>query len=498
MESSRSTAGENEDVNGQRNINALIGFCMWTCLGLVAILLSRVPSIEAVQDASHVIWSILHFMWLSFLTFNTFLVMGFIRNREKFHRTHVVFWPSRCRHCAKVLLASRHLESSTDNILKSGNEEIANPGIDNLQSASSSVSIIDNILTNSSNPCMEENCSENQPISDNEHCMIWSFNCNNHGTHSSARFKIHELSRAVVNVFTVFCVICCIGILNDTAITLSCYVQGKVSVVTFVPKIIWLLLYFIFNSVMIVFVECYYDARFVRTFKTLLVASMLTAMCIWLTIIHFSNHFQGFTDQEEESNNSTLKCLLNTTFTGILHQIDTITIPFYFETSIIALGLATHMWKLFVTKPSLQVQYRPFAFRVFNQKAIVQWFHEITSRIRKALRSNCSSFQFGSDINRLRSRQQPISRLLKLVRFSWSLSLLINALFFAASLFLIFGNDEVDANNQDVYLRWCIDIANMLSSAFSVHASPVSQEMRVAGLIRSWILTWRDMKSFFS
>ena len=458
-----SNNGGDVGPSGQRNINTIIGYCMWTSLGLVMIALVGIHHTEAVRDARYIIGLIVIYTWHALLILATCILLRFIRRREKFHRAQLVFWPSRCRHCADALIAP---QSSIVNILTTDHEENLNTDSNSVETSTTSMSSIDafqSISRNGSNPCTEENGSENDRTSGNLNSVMLSLTSNIHGAQSSSRFKIHTTNRAVVNVFIILSVIYCMGALDNTIGAIACYVQGQISVVTFIEATVQLLIDFVFVSVAIVFSACYYDAKFVRTFQNIFMLLLLTALSIWITIIDFSSLFRGLTDQQYESDNSTAKCRPNTTFTIILRQIDLLTEPFFAEASVIALGLLTHLWRSFVPKPSLQVQDRHFAYRLFERKGIANMLYRLTSNIRRSCRMYLTSRQFGESDNHLLRREHSRSgRLSTFVRANWSLSFILNALIFAVSMFLMFGSDDFGADNKDVYLRWCIEIAAYL------------------------------------
>ena len=468
MESSKATIGRSEGSNGQRNINTIIGFCMWTSLGLVAILLSRLDSIDAVLDTRHDIALVVEYMWCLLMIVTFTVGIRFIRNMERFHKAEVVFWPSRCRHCVEALFGPQYARSSTGNTVMADDGETSNPDSDDFELNLITTSSIANVHENPRsrrNPHTDGNTSENLPDSGNPNSAICSSTRYSHGIHlSQLNLKSHAINRAVLNVFMVFCFICCVGILDEAAYSIACYAQGEISVGNLVGDLIADLIYFVLVWVIVLTCHCYFDAKFVRTFQNLLMVSLMTALSIWVTMKRFTEHFSGLMD---EANEFPTYCFPNTTDTIILHQIDKIIIPFYVETSVISLGLATQLWKSFVPKPlSMQEQNIPTFLRAIEWKGVPALLNRLISKIRRGCRRNHSSRQNGSTDNRLLPHREHNWEISKFVRVSWTLSLLLNAILFAVSMFLMFGSDELDAPNHDVYLRWCVEIAAYLAFSF--------------------------------
>ena len=470
MESSRATIGRNEGSNGQRNINTIIGFCMWTSFGLVAILLSRLDSIDAVLDARHDIALVVGYMWFVLMIVTFTVGIRFIRNRERFHKAEVVFWPSRCRHCAEALFGPQYARSSTGNTLMADDGENSNPDSDdfelNLISTSSIANVHEN-LRSRRNPHTDENISETLPDFGNRNSAICSSTRYSHGIHfnsSQLNLKRHAINRAVLNVFMVFCFICCVGILDEAAYSIACYAQEEISVGNLVGDLIADLIYFVLVLVIVLTCHCYFDAKFVRTFQNLLMVSLMTALSIWITMNRFTEHFSGLID---EANEFTPYCFPNTTTTNTLYQIDKIIIPFYVETSVISVGLATQLWKSFVPKPlSMQEQNSPPFLRAIEGKGVPDLLNRWISKISRGCRRNHASRRNGSTDNRLLPHREHNWEIFKFVKVSWKLSLLLNAILFAVSMFLMFGSDELDAPNHDIYLRWCVEIAAYLAFSF--------------------------------
>ena len=228
MDSSKATIGRSEGSNGQRNINTIIGFCMWTSLGLVAILLSRLDSIDAILDTRHDIALVVGYMWFVLMIVTFTVGIRFIRNMERFHTAEVVFWPSRCRHCVEALFGPQYARSSTGNTVMADDGETSNPDSDDFELNLITTSSIANVHENPRsrrNPHTDGNTSENLPDSGNPNSAICSSTRYSHGIHLSQQLnlKSHAINRAVLNVFMVFCFICCVGILDEAAYSIACY-----------------------------------------------------------------------------------------------------------------------------------------------------------------------------------------------------------------------------------------------------------------------------------
>ena len=79
---------------------------------------------------------------------------------------------------------------------------------------------------------------------------------------SQLSLKDHAINRTVVNVFIVFCFICCVGILVEAAYTIACYAQGEISVEKLVGDLIVDQIYFVLVWVVVLTCHCYFDAKF--------------------------------------------------------------------------------------------------------------------------------------------------------------------------------------------------------------------------------------------
>ena len=162
--------------------------------------------------------------------------------------------------------------------------------------------------------------------------------------------------------------------------------------------------------------------------------SLFTTLSIWITMVRFTEHFKGLMG---EANEFTTYCFPNTSTTNMLYQIDKIIIPFYVETSVISLGLATQLWKSFVPKPlSMQEQNSPPFLRAIEGKGVPDLLNKWNSKISRGCRRNHASRQNGSTDNRLLPHREHNGERSKFVKVSWTLSLLLNALLFAVSKLL--------------------------------------------------------------
>ena len=341
MDSPRSTARGKEESSRRRNTNLMIGFCMWTALGLAVILVGY-NSTDAVVIARNNIVEIIVCMWLALVALTTFMLIRFIRNSERFHKTQVVFWPSHCRHCAEILRVTK--KSSAVNDDETADDEHFHSENYDTESASSNLSSDDdsqNISRNRRVPSIEENSSENQQIvrtPDMPDGPTSSSACINTSINRETRVSpihshTHATNRAVVNVFIVFTFICCVGIVNEIICGFAYYTQERRSLTEVVYSTINDFILLLFSSVLIVFIDCYHDARFVQTFQNHLTLSMLIALSIWLAITQFSKQLDVLIDAKDESNHSATYDL-NITSTHFLDEVNRITTPFYAETSV--------------------------------------------------------------------------------------------------------------------------------------------------------------------
>ena len=461
MDSPRSTARGKEESSRRRNTNLMIGFCMWTALGLTWILAGS-NSTDAVGTARNTFLDIMECMWLASVALTTFMLIRFIRNSARFHKTQVVLWPSRCCHCAEILRVTKRSSAVNDD--ETADDEHLHSENYDTESASSNLSRDDDSQSISRNirvPSIEENSSANQSTVRTPDGTTSSSPCTNHETQfSPLHYHIHAANRAVVNVFTVFTFICCVGIFNEIIRGFTYYSQGRRSSTEIVYDTIYNFLYLIFLSVVIVFIDCYHDARFVYTFHNHLTLSMLMAQSIWLAISEFSKKLDVLIDEKVESNHSATYNF-NTTSTHFLDEVNRIAVPFYAETSAINLGISIQIWKAFVPKPSLQVE-NTSSVPVFERRRIVNLLIRFVSKIRQGCRSDSISLRFRSSDDWPLRHGEHRGRVLTFVRTTWCLSLLVNTLFIAGPMFLMFSSDNFNSKKQDAYISWCIEIAAYL------------------------------------
>ena len=184
------------------------------------------------------------------------------------------------------------------------------------------------------------------------------------------------------------------------------------------------------------------------------------ALSIWLAITQFTKQLDVLIDEKVESNHSATYDL-NTTSTHFLDEVHRITIPFYAETSAIILGISIQIWKAFVPKPSIQIE-NISSVQVFERRRIVNVLIRLVSKIRQGCRSDSISLRFRSSDDWPLRHGEHRGRVLTFVRTTWCLSLLVNALFIAGSMFLMFSSDNFNSKNQDAYISWCIEIAAYL------------------------------------
>ena len=99
---------------------------------------------------------------------------------------------------------------------------------------------------------------------------------------------------------------------------------------------------------------------------------------------------------------------------------------------------------------------------MFERRRIVNLLIRLVSKIRQICRSDSISLRFRSSDDWPLRHGEHRGRGLTFVRTTWCLSLLVNALFIAGSMFLMFFSNNFISKNQDAYKRWCIEIAAYL------------------------------------
>ena len=127
----------------------------------------------------------------------------YIRQKDKFHRDQTVFWPARCRRCADVLNPERKLQSSQhqnqDGTSDSESEEALT--VNSLQLTRETSRYQSQISISISGEAYEAETDKCLPAE----------------------------NRALIKVFSVFCFICCSGLILETVRHFMCHAIGEYS-----------------------------------------------------------------------------------------------------------------------------------------------------------------------------------------------------------------------------------------------------------------------------
>ena len=450
--------------NGQKYTTLTLAICIWTGLGLSLGLFLILPSNNDFEGARSAISLADTCIVFSAMILTTFMMARFIRNREKFHKDQVVFWPSRCRHCAEALYAPTYQKYSTEEISEIGSEENFNLRFGNSVSFSS----CDHLRRESSISRRNQTPSEGSSRSESASVAAYPERSPVHTYHKERVYSqnaIHIQNRAVVNVFKVFCFVTLVGVLDGFIFTVVCFRQGDYSLFTKVKRSFIYINHLGFYSVLFLFIECYFNAVFVYTFQNLFTVSLLMAVSIWIASVRLSNYIFDMLEigfRPETYINATTDCELTGIFGRVLLHMYEITDPFVTENALIVLGLSMQVWNSFVLKSSLYLQSDRANFRSSKTRGIVYSLRKIISKFQ-CCKTIEASWQDESGNEQLLASRKHDTRLVKL---AWVISVFTNILLLAVSLFSIFACDELFPHNCDEYLRWCIEILIYVATCF--------------------------------
>ena len=309
------------------NLTIFIGLEATVCMCLI--LGTHVVSTDSERKSLEPILAAIQYLCEIAMIINVFMLVRYIRKKEKFHLDQTVFWPTRCYHCARMLnLEGTLLPTDQENQpgSDSDNEGVTNPDSNGLCS---------NLLQEA----VACNASGSNP-----HCLI-SISRMNDGN-SQESFKGNTKNRALINVFRVFCVVSGAGLFVETIRKFLCYAHGDYSTTTIIAYSVTNFVIICTLPIILSFVNAYTDAVFLDSYQNLLTSTLILFVSIWQCATRTSEPIGKFLRVRHEDDNVTVHstCDMNNTIKYVFDYIDRTVSPIYTETSITLLGISLQIW----------------------------------------------------------------------------------------------------------------------------------------------------------
>ena len=350
----------------------------------------------------------------------------YIRQKEKFHRDQTVFWPTRCLGCAHVLNPERKLQSSQHENQDGASDSESKGGL-----VLNSLHLPRETLRYQGQFSISISGETNQGAEDGK-CLP-------------------SENRAIIKVFSVFCFICCTGLILETVHNVMCYAIGEYSrssVIAYSTKNFVIICTL---PTLLVFWDIFTDAVFVNSYKHLLTAAVVLSLSIWQCLARMIHPIAALLRLRYDENVTVnTHCGLNNTFGHFFRNIDTILSPIYTETSIIMLGISLQLWNSFVSKISItrettkanheiiRICEPHFSFKCVKQ--IILKAKIYSTRIVNYFRCTRRRYMYEPLLSEFERSLLPFSKSLTI---AWTLFISANLLYLGYSLYLIFPSSDI-------------------------------------------------------
>ena len=379
----------------------------------------------------------------------------YIRKKEKFHRDHTVLWPSRCYHCARVLNPEGTLLGTNQENQTSSDSDSA--GVTNPESSSGfSYNLI------------QETCQE--PVAchapgSNPHCLI-SISTMNGNFQESCKEK--SKNRALINVFSIFCFVCCAGLFLEIVRNFICYAYGEYSRTTIIAYSVTNFVIICTLPTVLSFVNAYTGAVFVDSYQNLFTAALLLSLSIWQCATRMIQPIGRLLRVRYDDDNVTLTsfCYLNSTFGVVFHHIDHTVAPVYTEMSITMLGISLQLWNSFVSKTFITLendQVNPVPIKSYYRKLSLRYLRELLLKLKMNLRNLAGSCRCARRKNEALitvSSSPPFSKTLYI---AWVFLIAANLPYLGFSLYFVFRSIAIDYSLHEMCVLWSLEILFSLS-----------------------------------
>ena len=408
------------------------------------------------RNSQQAILSVIEYMCDTAMIITALTAIRYIRKREKFHRDHTVLWPSRCYHCARVLNPEGTLMCTNQE--NQANSDSDSAGVTNPES-----------LSGFSSNLIQETCQE--PVAchasgSNPHCLIPISTMNGNSQESC---KEKSKNRALINVFSIFCFVCCTGLFIEIVRNFICYAHGDYSTTTIIAYSVTNFVIICTLPTVLSFVNAYTDAVFVDSYQNLFTAALLLSLSIWQCATRMIQPIGVLLRVRYDDDNGTLhfECQLNSTFGDVFKYIDHTVSPVYTEMSITMLVISLQLWNSFVSKTFITLendQVNPVPIRSYYRKLSFKYLRELLLKLKisfgNVLAGACRCTRRKNETLIAVSTSPPFSKTVYIV---WGLLIVANLPYLGFALYFAFRSMGNYYSYHEMCVLWSLDILFSLS-----------------------------------
>ena len=447
------------------------------------------------------------------------IMIRFIRGMTAHHQAQEVFWPMRCRHCARAvgILASDELPDTRTGLtfpleqeksgvvqectspsfvipstsfsvstesLASGHYDPTDLGISSPSTNSrrrTPVTDSQNIRTKNNHSTPRTITDNQSPIGDtrsrstdvsdrtqNQNGEPRDFPGYNKETECYAMPLFKSPHKSLLRIFTILGIVSMARIIFVVAADVLCILQPRETYGRKVSFAVQALLNGMMGSILIIamfFFTRYYDAVFIKKRKFCYPIAYIFAGCIWVILSQIGNPFNNA--RHEPLPHQTRPCKLNGTFGEFVLDFKEMVDPFIVECGIIGAGIIWQMWIGALPEGFLKLSScaSPSFDLLSSQKSKLIW-----SRISTLFsqRPNYRTLFFNTDarsstdIESLSLQNNPRKHDLKKSLLKLFLGLFLGVLIniTAVTFLRLFKNPTISSMNMRIYLEWCCEIAS--------------------------------------
>ena len=479
------------------NFTILIGFAATSHLCLM--FAPDVVSNKSDRASLNMILSAVEYFYEVLLVVAIFMTIRYVRRKEMFHRVQTVFWPTRCRHCARVLGRARIFgdDESGDRESCHGNSEDADltelPDLasNSIQEASKYAKpTFSRGGSNRGQSDDSRNVANSERTADSgrppnsvpvPQCSMSSFGGNNEVPQCGGR--LHHQNRAMINVLNVFYFVCCVGLCTEVTLDFMCYFRGQYAVGTVIANFAYNLGLIIAVPTLVIYLDTYIGAVFVDSYQNLVTVALILLVSIWQCEIRLIIPI-GSLLRVHNNVNRTI-CNLNNTIEDFLRGIYHIASPFYTESAIMLLGIALQSWNSIVSKTSIDLakHKNPEEMEACTSNLCFQRRKKrITFKWKRSLRritSLCRRHEMENHERRLLIPANSSERFSQVLIITWILFIVANLPYLGLSLYIVFNPTEISDAYEENFVLWSFEIAfSLLFCALSAYRN--IQEMNIA------------------
>ena len=465
----------------RHNYSSTLSLCLLASLGVCFAFLPDLPLNKKAVSERDVIFIVARASVSAILLAVEIQLIRYIRLKKRFHQGQVVFWPMRCRHCARALGVLQ--ESTRENVAGQPDGDTCQTSAEYPQGAPSS-SVDENEQTNfpqtshflpttsspgvSPIPGCAASAVPGRRASPLAHNGIPGTSVVGRQVQSREIDGNREIAsplhhdgiflrrhRSLVNVFNVLAVLAIITVpvLATGKFMLICNCDHE-DIGKLIPGEIMDICFIILLPVAMVFIIQYYDAVFVTNAENCYSIVIFLSGGIWVWAMKLVMPIGSLlgTDELQPA------CKLNGTFGEILHYGELAMRPFYMECAIIATGILWQMWTSFVSKSVINLNREMPHYDAFpknNASSSVLSFKSCCgfyiNRITNARRESNTVQQS------LLQQEQP-QGLQQHVFKTWLLCLLACLAYFGINLYLIILSWSNVSVGRVTYVAWSLEI----------------------------------------